>query len=71
MKHIEKYIFTAIFIAGLGIYSALSIMNSSEALTSFYEELEIKNVDDVKEAVTLLEDTMIENVSNRFELIEA
>ena len=71
MKNLEKNIFTVFFIAGLGVYSVFSILNTKDKIKNLAENLSINSVDDVKEAVSELNTTITENVAARFDMVEA
>ncbi len=70
MKNIEKIIFTAIFIVGLGIYAVLSITNSIDALSDYAVNLEISDAEDISEAIDELDTTIKENVAFRYGVVE-
>ena len=70
MKNIDKYVFTAIFIAGVGIYSVLSMVNASEQIYECCSETQIESTDDAKKVISDIEDEMVSNVAARYDVIE-
>ena len=70
MKNIEKIIFTAIFVFGLGIYAVLSITNSIGVLSEYVDNLEVNDADDISDAIDELDTTIKDNVAFRYGVIE-
>ena len=70
MKNIEKIIFTAIFVFGLGIYAVLSITNSIGVLSEYVDNLEVNDADDFSDAIDELDTTIKDNVAFRYGVIE-
>ena len=71
MKNLEKRIFTVLFLAGLGLYSVFSMMESKSKISDFLASAKISDADGIKNAIIELDDIFKENIAVRYETIEA
>ncbi len=70
MKITEKHIFTFLFVAGIGLFSAISIMNTAKPLLDEVMSCKLENTNDITEAINDADTLMTENVAERYKLIE-